>query len=101
AQRGGSLRLAFESTDDLCSRRAHGCALANQLHGRRTDQETMLRTPDPAHPAAAQWFHEPVAAHREPFVEQLLVNFKNRALREDDRALEHGPKFTDVARPRL
>ena len=60
-----------------------------------------MATPDLAHAAGAQSFHETVAADCESFVEELLVDLQHRALREDDRALDHGPQLADVARPRV
>ena len=84
AQTGGYLRLALESPHELFACRAQLAALSNQLHGRRTHQEPVLGTPDLAHAAGAQWFHETVAADREPFVEELLVDLQHRAFREDE-----------------
>ena len=61
----------------------------------------MLGQPDFAHAAGAEAGHQPVAADREPLVEQLFVDVEHGAPRDEHRAFEHRAQLANVSRPRV
>jgi hypothetical protein len=75
--------------------------VANELDRRRTNQESVLGEPDLAHPARTKRRDQVIAAHRQRFVQLLLVNFDDGALAEEDRAFQHCSQLTDVSGPRV
>ena len=45
--------------------------------------------------------HEPVAANREPFVQQLVIDLEQRAPAHEDCTLENRPQLANVSRPHV
>ena len=89
AQAGGHLRFALEAPHELFLAPPRPRVVANEFDGRRASQKPVLAQPHLAHSPRAQGRHEPVAANREPFVQQLVVDLEQRAPAHEDGTLEN------------
>src|SRR4029450_1022767 len=85
AQRGGDVCLALETSNQLIACGPGRNVVANQFDGRRTDEESMPRKPDFAHPARTKRADQAIAPHGERFVELLSVELEHRALADENR----------------
>ena len=100
-QPGSHLRFALETSHELLARRAGRDVVANELHSRRTDEESVLGEPDLPHPAGTKRRDQAIAAHGQGFVQLLLVDFEYGALAEEDCTFQYRSQLTDVSGPRI
>ena len=100
-QPGSHLRFALETPYELLARCAGRNVVANELHSRRTDEESVLGEPDLAHPARTKRRDQAIAAHGQGFVQLLLVDFEDGALAEEDCTFQHRSQLADVSGPRI
>src|SRR5262245_48104553 len=97
AQCGSHVRFALETPYQLISRRARRDIVANELDGRRPDEDSMFGEPDFAHAAGTERADEAIAPHGHGFVQLLRIDLEHRAFADEHGPFDHCSQLADVS----